>query len=646
MSIFTLLVLDWRFRCTDLRSSVHTTALLIITVLLVVSFSGVHVASGYAESYSLITGPYIDEVIFKVIVAPDQTVLALQTGEIEMDTGFIHPNYLPQLDTDPNIDIYRAIRNGYGHITINCRKYPLNISGLRRAFAFAFNKTRVTSEMFDGFSIEHDSLVPQPYSWCAEDQFDYHYYSAQPDIGNQILDDLGFAIDGATGYRNAPDGTPFEIVIEHGSPGPYGISTPDIAVEALHSLHIDAHRQPADFNEYISRLDSHGDYDMVFYAFNFYSNDIDWLAYEYWSEYADTLYQNPTNFRNATYDSYRDALLSGTTYEEVYEAGAEMQKILHYNVPRLVVYENIYLQAYRNDQFTGHVEDLGNHISGPWTMRNIHNLDGTFGGTVTVSLGQEPDSFNIYVTNSAYAAAINSELWSSLYKYNPDLEPWPDLAESMLTETHSDNPSIPEGHTRFTIDIIRNATWSDGEPVTAEDVAFTYVYQYESAAYGNPAGTDLGDLVAVYAPNHYRVVFEFSTESYWHFSTFAYDYIIPYHIFNNSGGIGYEGWNTWNPEFDPAEPNVNCGPFIVTDIEAGEYYKIERNPLFHHAADPSLPIEATSTATTSLTNQSTIPEMNGLLVFSISVISGSTIVIIYCVVIIMKERRSLNDIQE
>ncbi len=267
-----------------MRSSVHTTALLIITVLLVVSFSGVHVASGYAESYSLITGPYIDEVIFKVIVAPDQTVLALQTGEIEMDTGFIHPNYLPQLDTDPNIDIYRAIRNGYGHITINCRKYPLNISGLRRAFAFAFNKTRVTSEMFDGFSIEHDSLVPQPYSWCAEDQFDYHYYTAQPDIGNQILDDLNFTIDAETGFRLAPDGTPFEIVIEYGSAYQIGVDTAQIGVEALDSLHINARNSVETYNYYISRMNYHGAFDMVFFATNFYDNDVDWLAYEYWSE--------------------------------------------------------------------------------------------------------------------------------------------------------------------------------------------------------------------------------------------------------------------------------------------------------------------------------------------------------------------------
>ncbi len=622
------------------RVKAHNKAIFAIFVLLLAFLTSPNNVQGLESAISnLSTGPYVDEVIFKVIEDQDQRVLALQTGEIEMDNSFFEPSYLTTLDSDPNIDIYSAARNGYGQITINCDKYPLNISGFRRAFAFAFNKTRVTSEVMDGFSIEHDSLVPRPNSWCAEDQFDYHYYTAQPDIGNQILDDLNFTIDAETGFRLAPDGTPFEIVIEYGSGHQIYESITQIGVEALDSLHINARNSVETYNYYISRMNYHGAFDMVFFATNFYDNDVDWLAYEYWSENTDVAYLNPTNFRNETYDSYRDALLYGTTYEEIYEAAAEMQKILQYNVPRLVVFVNTYIQAYRNDQFTGHVEDLGNHISGPWTMRKIHKLDGTFGGSVPVSIGLIPNSFNLFITDTETSAPILSELWPSLYKYDSDLEPWPDLAKSMLTETHSDNPAVPDGHTRFTIDIVHNATWTDGTPVTSEDVAFSILYAFESAFYGNPAGFDVGDIYAIYTLSTFSVTIEFSTESYWHFNTFAFDYIIPYHIFNEDEGIAYDEWNMWNPVFNISEPHVTCGPFIFTDYEVGEYYKIERNPHFHYAADPSLPIEPT-------TNQSTIPEMNVLQVFSISVISGSAIVIIYCVVIIMKEKRSLNDVSE
>ncbi len=213
---------------------------------------------------------------------------------------------------------------------------------------------------------------------------------------------------------------------------------------------------------------------------------------------------------------------------------------------------------------------------------------------------------------------------------------------------HSDNPAVPVGHTRFTIDIIQNATWSDGTPLTADDVAFTYVYQYESAAYGNPAGTDLGDLIASYAPNQYRVVLEFITESYWHFSDFAYDYIIPQHIFNDVDGIGYEGWNTWNPVFNETDPHVTSGPFIFTDYEEGEYYTISRNPHYYHSLihtvtgfPPGETSSNSTTTTTSGTNLSTVPEINWPLTISFVVGGVSSIVILYCAVQIIQNRRGM-----
>ncbi|MFW9832557.1 MAG: ABC transporter substrate-binding protein [Candidatus Thorarchaeota archaeon] len=568
-------------------------------------------------------GPYIDKVVYKVIANQDQRILALQAGEIEMDNSFFDPVHLPTLDADPDISIFSALRNGYGHITINCGKYPLNISAFRRAFAFAFDKTAVTSEIMDGFSQEQDSIVPYPNSWCIEDDMPYHYYTAQVATGNAILDAAGFTVDAGTGFRLAPDGSPFSVSIEYASSSPeIAGGTAQIGVDALRALHVDAQTQAAEFNEYISRLDSHGDYDMVFYAYNFGSDDVDWLARWFWSEYADVPYQNPWNFRNATFDSWRDQLLYGTTYEEVYEAAAQMQLILQYNVPMLIVYENTYMQGYRNDQYTGHVPDLGSYITGPWTFRKIHKIDGTPGGTVPIAISQEPDSFNIFVTNSAYSIAILEELYPSLYQFAPDLTAYPNLAETMTVETHADNAAVPEGHTRFTVDIIQNATWTDGVQLTAEDVAFTYTYAFESGTYGNPASADLGDLVAAYAPTPYRAIIEFGTESWWHFSNFAYDWIIPKHIFNDVDGIGYQGWNTWNPMFDPAEPNVNCGPFKLTDYDPGEFYEISANPDFHYFP------EVTSTGPTGPTTTEPTGGFNATLAIVAGAVGAAVVILV------------------
>jgi len=522
------------------------------------------------------TGPYVDTVVLKVIKDQNQQVLALLSGEVDIIGEWIAPDYIPLLEENPDISTFSTLRNGYGHITINCGKYPLNISGLRKAFAYAFDKTRVRIDVLDGLSQEQDSVVPYVSDWCIEDDLPYHYYSAQPEIGNQILNDLGFDLHPVTGFRTAPDGSTFHVDIEYYALSDVAASTAQVGVDALRSLHISADTRPVGM-EVLTRLDNHGDYDMVLYASNFHTMDVDWLSRAFNSQNVDVYGQNPSNFENTSYDLYCSQLQCSTTYSEAYEAAAAMQLILHENVPMLVVYENIYTQCYRNDVFEGHVADVGRYFAGPWTLRKIHKIDGTAGGSVAVAF-EDVTSFNVFLSGGL----IEWNLWPQLYTLDPNLSPWPYLVENMVMETHTDNPVVTEGHTRFTVDIIQNATWSDGTPLTGEDIAFTVAYYFESRMFGNIASATMGELVSAYAPTKYRAVVEFGSESMWHFSNFAYTTIIPKHIFNDVDGIGFDGWNAWNPIFNPSDPYVTSGPFVLTDFEIGEFYELSANTDFSY----------------------------------------------------------------
>lgn len=503
-------------------------------------------------------GPFIDRAVYKVIITDDQRALALEAGAI--DIGSIHQSQVSTIDANLDIDILECLRNGHYCITINCSEYPLNISGFRRAFAFAFNKIKAIDYVYEGHAILHDSVVPSTNRWCAEDLLEYHYYEADIERGNSLLDELGFTLNTTTGFRDAPNGEPFTVE------GYYLGSSPvtagkiaQLALEALDSLYIR-------HDWYYPWRWPHPDS---------YSMTIIHRSFEYDSMVWEDSF---SNYRNDTFSYWIDKYHDGKTYEEVFEASTEIQKNLHYNVPRLVVCQANYLEAVRNSQFEGYVEDQSRYFSGPWTLRRIHQLDGTHGGTFSLALGQEPDSFNIYTTGLSYSQKIIENLYSSLYSHDPNMDPIPDLAQSMLVETHSDNPSVPQNHTRFTFGILENATWSDGEPLTAEDIAFTFLYMLESRAFGNPAAKSMSNLFSVYAPSLNQVVFEFSSESYWHFNRIAYEYIIPEHIFT---AIGYSGWNTWNPVYNPDEPHVTCGPFLLTDFEDGEYYELTANPEYH-----------------------------------------------------------------
>ncbi len=565
----------------------------LIIILLLVNTPVVHSSMIVPEDLS--TGPYVDQLSFRVIPNGDQRILALQAGELELDSSFLNPMYLPMW-VEPDMEFASAMRNGYGHITINCEKYPLNVSTFRRAFAFAFDKFRVTAEIMDGFSKEQDSLVPYVSRWSIEDELDWHYYENQAGIGNQLLDTAGFTIDGGTGFRLAPDGNPFSIIIDYQSAYPLlGGGVANIARDALQDLYVDADVHGYEFSEDIDIFDS--DYDMVIGETDFRDSDVQWLAYEFWSDPGNMMSNNPSNFRNETYDSWFAQLLYATTYQEVFEASAEMQKILHYNVPRLVVFENTNMQYYRTDRFKDHVMDVSRYITGPWTMRNIRLKDDSYGGLVTIGIPEEFDTFNIFVRDPEPSIILDN-LYSSLYQRNPNQQPIGDLDLDLVVETHSDNPAVPEGHTRYTLDIIENATWSDGVPLTAEDIAFTFNYILESGKFGNPLIQNLEGLQSAVSLGPYRMRLEFDTESYWFFNNFAYMKIIPKHIFNDNDGIGFDGWSDWNPVIDPDAPLVTSGPFILTF--AGQvvpthigrrqiydpnqtlmFYELTQNPKYH-----------------------------------------------------------------
>jgi ABC-type transport system substrate-binding protein len=569
-------------------------------------------------------GPNLEKVVYKVIAQEDQRILALQSGTIDMHDSFLEPTSVPILAADPDIEIQDdVLRSGYGHIKINTAKAPFNWTAFRRAFNMAFDKVRVKADIFDGLCEMLDSPIPLTnLDFCIEDELPYHYYNPEVVQGNELLNASGFDIDPVTKLRNDPNGNPIPQIVIGYSPSSQAIAggCAQVGVDALRALHFDAVTNQEDFNTYLGNLYNHLDYDMVFYASNYYGKSVGGYLYGYGSEYADVYQQNPTNFRNETVDGYVHTMRYGATFEEVYDACAEFQKIIHYQCPQVVCYDNAYIQAYRTDKFKGVFPDQARYSISIWNILNIIQNDDTYGGTISIALGQEPSTFNIYTSTSAYVQQCLDMQWPLLYDYGPDQEPYPVLAESCLVETHEDNSAVPEGHQRFTFDILQNATWSDGVAVTAADVAYTFTYAYESGLLGNPAGLDLGNLVSATAPSTYRAVVELSDNNIWNFLYTATTTVIPKHIFEE---LGYAAWNTWNPMFNPDDPNVVCGPFTFTDFEAGEFYEFTHNPLWAY-----YPEDRTETPTTTPTGTGTAPPFDPTLAIVAGAVGAAVVILV------------------
>ena len=612
-------------------------SLVLIAEILILALLPASVRSLPLPALGVKNGPFVDKLQFKVITGDDQQVLALQNDEIDLIDQSIHPSFILQLNSSENVNIVSHPRNGYGYIVINCAKYPFNITAFRRAAAFALDKYAISEDIWEGFAQPQDSCVPSMNPFSIEGQLSYSYYDANIELGNQLLDDAGFLDVNADGFRDAPDGSNFDVRVEVVQSSNIGLEVGEKMIEGLRALNISAISEPSDFPYYRNPKD----FDMVFLGLSFNSFDVNWLAYEFWGELADEPYHNIASWRNASYDGWRDQLLNSTSYEEVYEAAIEMQRVWVYECPWVICYENFHISAYRTDKFEGHVNDWSDGVPGTWTNRKVHlkaDQGGPFGGTFRWSNSLDLDTFNILAASSAYTLHVLTELYDSLMTLDSEGYDIMWLAESYLAETHADNAAIPAGHTRFTFQLLQNATWTDGNPLTAEDVAFSLNFLRDAP--GNRYRLDLLDMSAAYAPSTYTVVVEFSTESYWHLHSVAYKPIFPKHVMQE---IVIEDWANWSPN-PPVETMVTSGPFNVSEYVAGEFCELTYNPNYFFGLNRSAGSEPSSTTppsndTPSVTSFGWFDPFGEMNLVGRAVTTGSLFVIAVVTVLWWKDTR-------
>ncbi len=179
--------------------------------------------------------------------------------------------------------------------------------------------------------------------------------------------------------------------------------------------------------------------------------------------------------------------------------------------------------------------------------------------TLRVGWASEPDTMNPLTTYSTEAVEVLQLIYDTLMGYGTDLKPKPGLAASW--ETSADGLST-------TYRLQPNATWSDGQPVTSEDVAYTF-QTIKDDSLGSYAQW-LADFAGAETPDAQTVVLKYTRPQ-------AFDPaqtipILPKHI-----------WSTMDAKAIQTFPNdtpVGSGPFTLTEWKKGETLTLERNPAF------------------------------------------------------------------
>jgi peptide/nickel transport system substrate-binding protein len=179
-----------------------------------------------------------------------------------------------------------------------------------------------------------------------------------------------------------------------------------------------------------------------------------------------------------------------------------------------------------------------------------------------VGLQSDVDNMNPFSTYNTIPWECFRVGYNFLTWYDADYKPVPDLALEVPTVA---NGGITEGGKVWTFHIRKNVKWSDGQPLTARDVAYTYnrILRQQLGMY---IGYFTG-VTKVEAPDDYTVVITSKKPNA--VLTALYVPILPEHVWSQVPDGKVESW--------PNMPMVSSGPFHVTEVKNGKYVKMEKN---------------------------------------------------------------------
>ncbi|MEK6751241.1 MAG: peptide ABC transporter substrate-binding protein [Chloroflexota bacterium] len=198
------------------------------------------------------------------------------------------------------------------------------------------------------------------------------------------------------------------------------------------------------------------------------------------------------------------------------------------------------------------------------------------GGTVTLILPEEPTTLNYYLADAAIVRQVaDSTSMTGLATVGESGDFVAVLAQELPT---LENGGLSEDTLTVTWKLREGLKWSDGEPLTSDDVRFTIevLSNPDSGALVGTSGFDL--ITNVETPDDLTTVLTYSSPYPGYLDQFAYG-LFPRHATGEPADMANWEWNR-NP--------VTAGPFILNAWASGESISLTRNPNYFEEGKPYL----------------------------------------------------------
>ena len=150
------------------------------------------------------------------------------------------------------------------------------------------------------------------------------------------------------------------------------------------------------------------------------------------------------------------AMVVACTTEVVKEVVVEKEVIREVPVEKIVVVEKEVIREVPVEKIVVVEKEVIREVPAGERERSVLNI----------RMSNMPARYDPYTSRSGATMSVASLIWSRLVQADPIGQRWaPDLAERW---------ELSDDAKKVTFNLRKGATWHDGEPVTAEDVAWTF----------------------------------------------------------------------------------------------------------------------------------------------------------------------------
>jgi ABC-type transport system substrate-binding protein len=258
-------------------------------------------------------------------------------------------------------------------------------------------------------------------------------------------------------------------------------------------------------------------------------------------------------------------------------------------------------ESYKDKPWKGVVNEAGLGVWSWWSFYNMHTWPDVFGDdTMTIRWGfrQPTMSLNPIYAEWVWDWYVLNKAYDSLLTVNPyaTSENVPQLATSWKVETWDASELGLGTCTKITFHVRHDVYWSDGVPLTASDIVFTWGGRKVPGSLSNllykngypPAYWDgqIADILSVAAPDPWTVIVYLDVYAYFGlYSMSGFNIVLPEHVWKPI----IEGKDPLHP--DPTlpwnQPCVGSGPWhIRSTAEPTVDIWLDKNPWHYQYRNP------------------------------------------------------------